>query len=169
MVTGPTDHPVAIVTGGSCGISREIAGALARRGYAVVVAYLRDRAEAEAAVDEILAAGGTALTVRADCADELDVERLFNETKAVFGGVDVIVHAARRGTAVVNQQAARQLRRGGAIVDVCGAGSVAPALADALRARDVSVNGLIPGLAPPGAARDVAELITLLDRRRPGA
>jgi hypothetical protein len=36
----------------------------------------------------------------------------------VFGGVDVVVHTATRGASVVNQQAARELRRGGAIVDV---------------------------------------------------
>src|SRR5215211_205755 len=48
--------PVAVVTGGSCGAGREIAAALASRSFAVVVVYLRDRREAEAAVDEILAA-----------------------------------------------------------------------------------------------------------------
>ena len=111
-------YEVAIVTGGSCGAGREIARTLGSRGYAVVVVYLCDQGEAEAAVEEILAANGTALAVRADVTDELDVERLFDETASAFGGVDVVVHAAVRGTSVVNRQAARQLRHGGAIVDV---------------------------------------------------
>ena len=76
MGKSPTDDAVAIVTGGSCGPGREVARALARRGYAVVVVYLRDQAEAEAAVDEILAADGTAVAVRADVTDELDVHLL---------------------------------------------------------------------------------------------
>ena len=91
--------------------------------------YLRDQGEAEAAVEEILAANGTALTVRADETDELDVERLFQETAAAFGGVDVVVHTALRGAPVVNRQAARQLRHGGAIVNVSSCDPIAPVLA----------------------------------------
>ena len=88
----PTDEAVAVVTGGSRPPGSEIARALARRGWAVVVVYLRDQWRAEAVVEEILAAHETALSVRADLTDELDVERLFSETKAVFGGVDLVVH-----------------------------------------------------------------------------
>jgi 3-oxoacyl-[acyl-carrier protein] reductase len=157
---------VAVVTGGSCGPGREIARTLASRGYAVVVVYLRDQGEAEAAVEEILAAGGTAVAVRADVADELDVERLFTETAAAFGGVDVVVHTAMRGTSVVNQQAARRLCHGGAIIDVSGSEVITPVLADALRARDITVNGVAPGLEPPGADHAVADLVAVLDRWR---
>jgi 3-oxoacyl-[acyl-carrier protein] reductase len=120
VVTRPPDYPVAIVTGGSRGIGRDIARALASRGYAVVVVYLNDQGAAEATVDDILAGDGTALTVRADVTDELDVERLFSETTAVFAGIDVIVHAASDGTAVIDRLAAPQLRRGGVIVDAAG-------------------------------------------------
>jgi 3-oxoacyl-[acyl-carrier protein] reductase len=161
----PTD-PVAIVTGGSCGAGRVIACALASRGYAVVVVYLRDQGAAEAAVQEILAASGTVLAVRADVTDELDVERLFAETAAAFGGVDVVVHAARRGTTVVDRHAARRLRHGGAIVNVSSSDPTAPVLADALRARDITVNGLAPALEAPGADHGIAELVALLDRWR---
>ncbi len=87
---------VAIVTGGSRGIGHEVARTLARRGYAVVIDYARNQAVADAAVEEILAANGIAVAVRADVADELDVERLFAETTEAFGGVDVVVHAAGR-------------------------------------------------------------------------
>jgi 3-oxoacyl-[acyl-carrier protein] reductase len=158
--------PVVIVSGGSCGSGREVARRLARRGYAVVVVYLRDQGQAEAAVEEILAAKGTALAVRADVADELDVERLFDETIAAFGGVDVVVHAALRGASVVSQEAARQLRIGGAIVKVSTADPISPDLADELCARDITVNGVAPGLEPPGAEHDIADLIALLDHWR---
>jgi 3-oxoacyl-[acyl-carrier protein] reductase len=140
---------VAIVTGGSRGVGREVVRKLANRGYEVVVGYIRDQGAADSIVEEVLAAGGTALTIRADVADELDVERLFAETTEAFGGIDIVVHAAGqvilgpaadhdldrfdalqrtnvRGTFVVNRQAARQLREGGTIVNLAGCG-VAPA------------------------------------------
>jgi 3-oxoacyl-[acyl-carrier protein] reductase len=157
---------VAIVTGGSRGIGREIARKLASRGYAVVIVYRRDQVIAEAAVEEILAANGTALAVRADVTDALDVERLFDETAASFGCVDVVVHTAIRGTAVVNEQAALALRRGGAIVNVSSSEAMSPAIAHELRARDITVNGLAPGLEPPGADHDSADLVELLDHWR---
>ena len=128
--------------------------------------YLRHQGEAEAAVEEILAANGAALAVRADVTDELDVERLFTETAAAFGAVDVIVHTAMRATSVVGQQAARQLSHGGAIVNVSSSEGITSVLADELRARDITVNGLAPGLEPPGPDHDIAELLALLDRWR---
>jgi len=158
--------PVAVVTGGSCGAGRDVARQLGSRSYAVVVIYLRGQSEAEAAVEEILAANGTALAVRADVTDELDVERVFDETTAAFGGVDVIVHAAMRVTSAVNQQAARRLRHGGAIVDVSSCHAITPELAHQLRARDITVNGLAAGLEPPGADHNTVELIALLDHWR---
>jgi 3-oxoacyl-[acyl-carrier protein] reductase len=165
---GAADAVAIVVTGGSRGAGRELARELGRLGYAVVVVYLRDQPEAEAVVDEILAANGTALTVRADVTDELDVERLFDEAAAAFGSVDAVVHTARDGTGVIYRQAARALRRGGAIVSVCRAEPIAPALARELDARLITVTGRAPGLDPPGADHDVAEVLGLLDRWRRG-
>jgi 3-oxoacyl-[acyl-carrier protein] reductase len=85
-------EPVAVITGGSYGVGRELARVLAGRGYAVVVVYIDDQGAAEAIVDEILGSGGTALAIRADVSDELDVERVFRETRTAFGAIDVIVH-----------------------------------------------------------------------------
>ena len=146
---------VAIVTGGSWGSGRDIARGLASRGYAVVVVYLRDQRRADAAVEEILGANGTAVAVRADVADELDVERLFTETAAAFGGVDVVVHAEGRGASVVNRHAARRLRDGGAIVNAAGSDPITPVLADELRARGITV-----------ADQDTADVVAFLDRWR---
>ena len=115
---------------------------LAAHDYAVVVNYLHDQRTAESAVEEILGNNGNAVAVRADVADELDVKRLFAETIAAFGGIDVIVHAAgsritasgvteagldefdalvrinTRATFVVNREAARHLRNSGAIINL---------------------------------------------------
>jgi NAD(P)-dependent dehydrogenase (short-subunit alcohol dehydrogenase family) len=111
-------EPVAVVTGGSYGVGREIACDLAGRGIAVVVVYLGDQVAAEATVEEILGAGGTALALRADVTDALDVERLFRETKAVFGVVDIVVHATVGEAAVLDEHAARELAAGGVFADV---------------------------------------------------
>jgi 3-oxoacyl-[acyl-carrier protein] reductase len=161
---GTSSYAVAIVIGGSGGAGREIAVKLANRGYAVAVVYFRDQSGAEAAVEDIVRANGAALAVRADVADELDVERLFEETMAAFGDIDVVVNTAVRGAALVNRQAARRLRRGGAILGLSCSGEITPGLADELRARDITVNGLTPGVEPPGAAQDGGDLVALLDR-----
>ena len=79
-LAGPPESRVAIVTGGSRGVGRAIARSLAVRAYAVVVNYLHDQRAAESTVEMILADNGAAVAIRADVADELDVERLFAET-----------------------------------------------------------------------------------------
>jgi 3-oxoacyl-[acyl-carrier protein] reductase len=153
----PDIDAVAIVTGGSRGIGREVVRMLARRRYAIVVVYLDDQARAEDTVDEVFAADSMAVTVRADVTDDLDVERLFDEAIAVFGGVDAIVHTATRGGSVLYQHAAGRLRPGSAIVSVA-ADQVAPAVTEQLRQRDITVVGFADGAA--------ADLVALLDRWR---
>lgn len=183
-----TQQPrVAIVTGGSRGIGRETAQRLAADGFAVVVGYAGNQPEADATTKKIIDDGGRAVAVRADVADERAVAAMFDLTEAEFGGVDVVVHAAGvmpvapvidqdlddldrvhrtniRGTFVVNQQAARRLRAGGAIINFSSSitrfarpGYAAYAaskgaveamtliLARELRGRDVTVNAVAPG------------------------
>jgi 3-oxoacyl-[acyl-carrier protein] reductase len=136
--------PVAIVTSGSAGTGRDVARELATWGWAVVVVYLEDQPRAEATAAEILAADGTAVTVRADLADDLDVVRLFAESIAAFGGVDIVVHTTTDPTPLLYHHAARQVRAGGAIVSVSTAEQFAPGIARHLRERGVTV-----GRAPP--------------------
>jgi 3-oxoacyl-[acyl-carrier protein] reductase len=83
---------VAIVTGASRGIGRTVAKRLARDGLVVVVNYLSNAAEAEDVVTELKGIGGNAVAIQADVSSPPDVERLFNETNAKFGSVDVVVH-----------------------------------------------------------------------------
>ncbi|MFI0516117.1 3-oxoacyl-[acyl-carrier protein] reductase [Streptomyces canus] len=188
MTTQPrTEQRVAIVTGGSRGIGRQIAERLGADGFAVVVGYAGNKDAADDAVRVIEEAGGTARAARADVADETGVAALFDLAEAAYGGVDVVVHSAGRmplspiaeldlaeldalyrtnirGTFVVDQQAARRLRPGGALVNLSssvvglafpGYGAYAATkgaveavtliLARELRGRDVTVNAVAPG------------------------
>lgn len=178
---------VAVVTGGSRGIGRACAERLASDGIAVVVNFVSNENEARAAVAAITGRGGRAIAIRADVADEHEVAGLFEQATEAFGGIDIVVHAAARldlaplveleldaldalirtnirGTFVVDQQAARTLRRGGSIVNFSSSvlGRVLPnytayaatkgaveamtfILAHELRGRDVTVNAIAPG------------------------
>jgi 3-oxoacyl-[acyl-carrier protein] reductase len=135
---------VAIITGGASGTGREVACALTGWGWAIVIVYLEHQRTAEATVEEILAAGGNVVAVRADPADDLDVQRLFAESIAAFQGVDVLVHTTTCSASLLYQNAARHVRRRGAIVSVPAADRVTPGLARELRERGISV-----GRAPP--------------------
>jgi 3-oxoacyl-[acyl-carrier protein] reductase len=60
------DGKVAVVTGGGRDIGRAVSLRLAAEGARVVVNYRNDEAQARATADEITAAGGTAVLIRAD-------------------------------------------------------------------------------------------------------
>lgn len=82
---------VAIVTGGSRGIGRAIALALADEGCAVAISA-RGREGLDRTVEEIRGLGVPALGVVGDMTRVADVERLFGEAVARLGGVDVLVN-----------------------------------------------------------------------------
>ena len=208
MTTAPNGSPasrVAIVTGGSRGVGQATARRLAARGYAVVVNYLHDQRAAETAVEAILADNGNAVAVRADVADDLDVTRLFAETITAFGGVDAVVHAVgshpaatqvteigldefdalvrinTRATFVVNREAARHVRNGGAIVNLSSSaedsslrthglyaatkaatGVLTRAFALELGERDITVNTVSPAVCRPCIPDRVTDVIAYL-------
>jgi 3-oxoacyl-[acyl-carrier protein] reductase len=85
---------VAIVTGASRGIGAEIAKHLARDGYQVVVNYASNVAEADKVVQEIAAAGGKALAVKANVANGSEVAALFDIAEQTLGKIDVLVNNA---------------------------------------------------------------------------
>lgn len=136
----------AIVTGGSGAIGGEICRRLAADGFNVVVHYGSDLSAAERVVEAInhnqrKFGSGQAIFAHADVRDELEVNRLFDETSQSFGGVDVVVANAGticsnpiadfslaefdnllsvnlRGAFLTIRQAARQVRENGRIIFV---------------------------------------------------
>src|SRR5712671_7597514 len=89
---------VALVTGGGSGIGKASALALAREGFAVVVAGRRPE-PLQAVVAEIEAMQVKALGVPTDVSDPASVEALFAKTKATFGRLDVLFNNAGFGAA----------------------------------------------------------------------
>jgi 3-oxoacyl-[acyl-carrier protein] reductase len=178
---------VAVVTGGSGGIGREVSRRLAADGMSVLVHYAGNPVTADEVVKSISDAGGIASSYGADVADEVQVADLFETAEQLYGGVDVVVHTAGimllspltefslddldrmhriniRGTFVVNQQAARRVRRGGAIVNFSSSvvrlafegytgyaatkgavDAMTLILARELRGREITVNAVAPG------------------------
>ncbi|HEX8518842.1 MAG TPA: SDR family oxidoreductase [Pseudonocardia sp.] len=68
---------VAVVTGGSRGIGAAVVHAVAAAGWAVCLTYRRDAAAAAAVCEQVGAAGGAAVAVRADVAVDADVRAAF--------------------------------------------------------------------------------------------
>jgi 3-oxoacyl-[acyl-carrier protein] reductase len=187
MNEGNNSARVAVITGGSGGIGRVTAERLAADGLTVVVHYAGGATPAKEVVTAITEAGGTASAFPADVADEAEVAALFDYVDQTYGGVDVVVHTAGimllsplvdldfadldrmhriniRGTFAVDQQAARRVRSGGAIINfstsvvkIALPGYTAYAatkgavdamtliLAKELRGRDITVNAVAPG------------------------
>ncbi|WP_299733985.1 SDR family oxidoreductase [uncultured Tateyamaria sp.] len=135
----PTNR-TALVTGASRGIGAAIALRLAADGLNVVVNYAGNQTAAQKVVDEIKAAGGHAISVKADVSDPAEVAHLFEAAQEKFGGVDVLVNNAGimklasiaqsddalfdsqvavnlKGTFNTLREAADRLRDGGAIIN----------------------------------------------------
>jgi NAD(P)-dependent dehydrogenase (short-subunit alcohol dehydrogenase family) len=91
---------IAIVTGGSRGIGAAVCKLLGARGYSVVVNYARDAKAADAVVADVEKAGGKAIAVQGDLANEADVLKLFRASDEAFGLLTALVNNA----GVINRQ-----------------------------------------------------------------
>ncbi|TLX58112.1 short chain dehydrogenase [Stutzerimonas nosocomialis] len=85
---------VMLITGASRGIGAATARLAAQQGYQVCISYRQQREAAERLVQEIERAGGRALAVAADVADEAQVVHLFEALDRTFGRLDVLVNNA---------------------------------------------------------------------------
>ena len=83
-----------IVTGGGRGIGAATSRLAAAQGYAVCVNYLRNRDAAAAVVKAIEGAGGRAIAVAGDVANEGDVARLFEASDKALGPLAGLVNNA---------------------------------------------------------------------------
>ncbi|GJL88080.1 MAG: short-chain dehydrogenase [Minwuia thermotolerans] len=81
---------VAVVTGGSKGIGKAIAEALAAHGAKVVVAS-RKLDACQAVVDGIKADGGDATAISCNITNREDLEKLVRESEAAYGQIDIMV------------------------------------------------------------------------------
>ncbi|HZY71514.1 MAG TPA: SDR family NAD(P)-dependent oxidoreductase, partial [Edaphobacter sp.] len=84
----------ALVTGGSRGIGRGIALALAESGCDVAVNYLSARKQADEVVEQIATIGRKAIAVQADVSKEDEVKRLVAEAETYLGQIDILVNNA---------------------------------------------------------------------------
>ena len=92
-MSGRVEGKVAIVTGGSKGLGRADAEALAREGATVVITDVDDAGQAVA--DEIASATGATVAFKhQDVSDEKRWQEVVDEVEKEFGGVDVLVNNA---------------------------------------------------------------------------
>ena len=84
----------ALVTGGSRGIGRAVAAALAKNGYAVGVNYVSNETAAGEVVAQIVNNGGRAVAIRGDVASADDRRSMLEQTISAFGQIDMLVNNA---------------------------------------------------------------------------
>jgi len=84
---------VAVITGGSRGIGRAVAFALAAQGFKVCIGYLSNDEAARGVVSDIETEGGEAAAVRCDVGSEADILQLFRVADAL-GSLGVLVNNA---------------------------------------------------------------------------
>ncbi len=162
-------NKIVLITGSGRGIGKVTALHLARQGADIVINYLRKRSAAEETVREIESLGRRALLVKADISEPEEMDQLFAEIDAQFGGLDILVNNAASGyarpimeqkvkgwdwTMNINARAAlfasqkavplMQKRGGGAIVNISSIGS----------------SRTLPDYAVIGASKSALEAIT---------
>lgn len=83
-----------LITGASLGIGAALARAFAAAGANVGIGYRRSADEATALRDEIVAAGGTAVLLRGDVADQQELQEVISGARSQLGSIDVLINNA---------------------------------------------------------------------------
>ena len=94
MSSNQLSGKVALVTGGSRGIGAAIARRLAAHGAKVAITYVNGGQQARAVVEEIEAAGGRAVALKADNRDPAAIEKAVDDAADAFGRLDILVNSA---------------------------------------------------------------------------
>jgi enoyl-[acyl-carrier protein] reductase III len=87
----------ALITGGTKGIGRAIALTLAQEGVHVAVNYFKSRDAAERTVKELQGHGVDALSIRANVGNLEHLQKIFDQVKQRFGGLDIFISNAASG------------------------------------------------------------------------
>jgi len=88
------ENRIALVTGASRGLGKEIASLLAERGARVVLNYAHSARDAENAAREIASRGGQASAERADVRDPASVRVMLDRIASRWGSVEILVNNA---------------------------------------------------------------------------
>lgn len=137
----PLNGKVAFINGGSRGIGAATARRLAREGATVAIGYFASAIAAEALAEEIKAAGGQAIAIKADAADPASLTAAIDDVAKRFQRLDILVNSAGvlavgpletysledfdrtlavnvRAVFVASQAAAKHMREGGRIINI---------------------------------------------------
>jgi len=93
----PLAGKTALVTGASRGIGAGVAQELARQGAHVAITYWSSPERAETVVSEIIAAGGSAVAIRANNAEATGARQGVRDAAAQLGSLDILVNSAGGG------------------------------------------------------------------------
>jgi NAD(P)-dependent dehydrogenase (short-subunit alcohol dehydrogenase family) len=87
-------RPVLLIAGGSRGIGAATAKLAGARGYNVAINYKTNSNAAAGVVDAVKHAGGEAIAIQGDMAQESDIERVFDAATDTFGSLTHFVHSS---------------------------------------------------------------------------
>jgi enoyl-[acyl-carrier protein] reductase III len=96
-VSGDLTGQLALITGGGRGIGRAIALELACRGADVLINYVRHPEAALGVASEVRSYGRSADTFRANVADGPAVQKMFEDIRARFGYLDILINNSASG------------------------------------------------------------------------
>ena len=148
------NNKIAVVTGASKGIGAGIAKQLAAEGATVVVNYNSSREDADLVVAAIVADGGKAVAISANVAEEAEVVKLFDQVKAQFGRVDVLVNNAGiytfAGVDEVTPEHFHQIYNINVLGLILASKAASPLFPESGGAI-VNISSVVSTLSPPGA------------------